>query len=70
MKCPKCKSDNPDIQGFCGDCGTQFLPIGKDTPSPTKTLETPKEELTTGSAFAGLYWIIEELNQGGNEQSL
>ena len=62
MKCPKCKSDNSDTQGFCGDCGIQLLPTGEDTPSPTKTLETPKEELANGSAFAGRYRIIAELN--------
>jgi serine/threonine-protein kinase len=33
--------------------------------SPTKTLETPREELTTGSTFAGRYQIIEELGRGG-----
>jgi serine/threonine protein kinase/tetratricopeptide (TPR) repeat protein len=33
--------------------------------SPTKTLETPTEELTTGSTFAGRYQIIEELGKGG-----
>jgi serine/threonine protein kinase/Tfp pilus assembly protein PilF len=32
---------------------------------PTKTLEAPKEALTTGSTFAGRYQIIEELGQGG-----
>jgi serine/threonine protein kinase len=32
---------------------------------PTKTLEVPKEELTTGSTFAGRYQIIEELGRGG-----
>jgi serine/threonine-protein kinase len=31
----------------------------------TETLETPKEELTTGSTFAGRYQIIEELGTGG-----
>lgn len=31
----------------------------------TETLETPKEELTTGSTFAGRYQIIEELGKGG-----
>jgi serine/threonine protein kinase/predicted Zn-dependent protease len=31
----------------------------------TKTLETPTEELTTGSTFAGRYKIIEELGKGG-----
>jgi serine/threonine protein kinase/tetratricopeptide (TPR) repeat protein len=31
----------------------------------TETLQAPREELTTGSAFAGRYQIIEELGKGG-----
>jgi predicted ATPase len=31
----------------------------------TETIETPKEELTTGSIFAGRYKILEELGKGG-----
>jgi serine/threonine-protein kinase len=31
----------------------------------TKTLETAREELTTGSTFATRYQIIEELGKGG-----
>ncbi len=63
VKCPKCQHENPDDTLFCGKCGTQF-------PSPqkievTETMETPKEELTTGSTFAGRYQIIEELGKGG-----
>ncbi|MFX0200321.1 MAG: protein kinase [Candidatus Hodarchaeota archaeon] len=61
--CPKCNADNPDTKQFCGDCGTQ-LPSIKDV-EVTETLETPKEELTTGSTFAGRYQIIEELGKGG-----
>ena len=64
MKCPKCQTDNPDSQRFCGDCGTQ-LPASGEIPAPTKTIESPKEELTTGSTFAGRYQIIEELGKGG-----
>ena len=64
VKCPKCHSDNPDTQPFCGDCGTQ-LPVSVEIPVPTHTLEAPKEELTTGSTFAGRYQIIEELGKGG-----
>jgi serine/threonine protein kinase/lipopolysaccharide biosynthesis regulator YciM len=65
MKCTKCNSENRDTQQFCGDCGAQ-LPKSKEfPPSITKTLETPREELTTGSTFAGRYQIIDELGKGG-----
>ena len=62
-KCPKCNADNPDTKQFCGDCGTQ-LPTFQDVEF-TETLETPKEELTRGTTFAGRYEIIEELGKGG-----
>jgi serine/threonine protein kinase/WD40 repeat protein len=65
MKCPKCHSENPDTKRFCGECGTQLLSAEDIEASPTKTLETPKEELTTGSTFARRYQIIEELGKGG-----
>ena len=67
MKCPKCHFDNPSDSKFCKECGTQIIP-SKDIPV-TETLETPKEELTTGSTFAGRYQIIEELGKkcGGNK---
>ncbi|MBA7603672.1 hypothetical protein ES703_10787 [subsurface metagenome] len=64
-KCPKCHSDNPDTQQYCGECGTQLILLEEIPVSPTKTIETPTEELTTGSTFAGRYQIIEELGKGG-----
>jgi serine/threonine protein kinase/Tfp pilus assembly protein PilF len=64
MKCPKCDTENPDTQRFCGDCGTQ-LPVSAEFPIPTKTIEAPKEELTSGASFAGRYQIVEELGKGG-----
>jgi serine/threonine protein kinase/Flp pilus assembly protein TadD len=82
IKCPKCRTDNPDTVKFCGECGTLLgsvwgpdptdagqdpgssRPPG-DIPDLTETMETPKEELTTGSTFAGRYQIIEELGKGG-----
>jgi len=64
MKCPKCLSDNASDSQFCSKCGTQ-LGLSEDVSLPTKTIEIPKEELTTGSTFAERYQIIEELGRGG-----
>jgi len=63
ITCPKCQADNPDTLKFCGECGTQLLSAAEF--SATKTMEAPREELTTGSTFAGRYQIIEELGKGG-----
>jgi len=65
MKCPKCQSENPNTVKFCGECGTNFTSAEEAKPTITKTIETPREELTTGSTFAGRYQIIEELGKGG-----
>ncbi|MGD9346504.1 MAG: zinc ribbon domain-containing protein [Candidatus Aminicenantes bacterium] len=63
IKCPKCQTDNPDTLKFCGECGTQLI-YSKDI-DVTETIEALREELTTGSTFAGRYQIIEELGKGG-----
>ncbi|MFC2141935.1 protein kinase [Acidobacteriota bacterium] len=65
MKCPKCNLDNPDDSKFCKECGTNITSVDEAQPTITKTIETPREELTTGSTFAGRYQIIEELGKGG-----
>ena len=65
MECPKCHSDNPEDSGFCSKCGTQISSSEEVSVSPTKTLETPSEELTRGTTFAERYEIIEELGKGG-----
>jgi len=64
IECPKCKTDNPDESVFCAKCGTQIKET-EEKPLPTQTIEAPREELTTGSTFAGRYQIIEELGKGG-----
>ena len=64
MKCPKCDSDNPDTGKYCSECGTQLISTD-DMPAQTKTLVTPREELTRGTTFANRYEIIEELGRGG-----
>jgi len=53
-KCPKCDSDNTFDSKFCKECGTQLLP-SIEAPDVTKTLETPAQELTRGTEFAGRY---------------
>jgi len=69
-QCPKCNSENPDTQSFCGACGTQLIP-SEDMPAQepqssfTKTLLTAVEDLSKGTLFAGRYEIIEELGKGG-----
>ena len=63
VRCPKCRFENTSDSKFCKECGTQ-IPSPKDI-EVTETLETPKEELTTGSTFAERYQILEELGKGG-----
>ncbi len=65
IKCSKCHFENPEGSRFCSKCASS-LPAPEDISAiPTKTLETPKKELTRGSIFAERYEIIEELGEGG-----
>jgi serine/threonine protein kinase len=65
MNCPKCHADNSEASRFCADCGTPLPPPQDHSSVLTQTLETPVQDLTTGSTFAGRYQIIEELGHGG-----
>ncbi len=52
MKCPKCQTDNPDTQKFCGECATPLTASEAAPSSFTKTIATPVGELTRGTLFA------------------
>ncbi len=62
IKCPHCKAENPFDSKYCKECATALPhPSGP----PTRTLDTPLEELKTGTLFASRYQIVEELGGGG-----
>jgi tetratricopeptide (TPR) repeat protein len=63
VRCSHCQFENPDDTVFCGKCGMKF-PSSEEA-RVTKTIQAPREELTTGSTFAGRYQIVEELGRGG-----
>jgi serine/threonine protein kinase/Tfp pilus assembly protein PilF len=63
IECPKCNTENTPDSEFCKKCATP-LPSSKEIPV-TKTLETPKKKLASGTTFAGRYEILEELGKGG-----
>jgi hypothetical protein len=58
IKYPECETDNTDTAKFCSECALPLQPSKDISVSYNKTLETPKEELTTDSTFAGRYQII------------
>jgi len=65
VKCPECHTDNPSDSKYCKECATPLPSSEEISVSSTKTAETPTEELTRGTTFAGRYEIIEELGKGG-----
>jgi serine/threonine protein kinase len=65
IKCPKCQVENTSDSQFCKKCATPLPSSREFGISQTQTLPPPKEDLTTGSIFAGRYQVIEELGHGG-----
>ena len=65
IKCPECNFANTSDSQYCKKCGTQLPSTGEEPVEHTETLHAPREELTTGSTYAGRYQVIEELGKGG-----
>jgi TolB-like protein/Tfp pilus assembly protein PilF/predicted Ser/Thr protein kinase len=65
MKCPRCRSDNPEGTRFCGHCAAPLNPAGQEVPSLTKTLEAPVHIIGPGTVVAGKYRIVDEVGAGG-----
>ena len=65
IKCPKCRSENPDTSRFCGSCSAPLDAEAQGSPSVTKTLATPVHGLDKGTIVAGKYQILEEIGRGG-----
>ena len=65
MKCARCGADNSESQRFCGECGTKLTHPHESPTAQTAEIQTPDNELTTGTTFAGRYQVIEELGKGG-----
>jgi hypothetical protein len=73
LYCGKCGTLLPSVRGTdptdVGPDPRSGRPI-EDNSDLTKTIEAPKEELTTGSTFAERYQIIEELGKGGQNNGI
>lgn len=65
IECPKCHTESTSDSEFCKKCATQLPPSEEISTSPTKTLETPVKDLTTGMIIAGKYKLLEDLGEGG-----
>jgi predicted ATPase/predicted Ser/Thr protein kinase len=63
VKCPKCRSENPDDTLYCGKCGG--LLISAEGIRVTKTFVTPADRPEKGTTLAGRYRIVAELGRGG-----
>jgi serine/threonine protein kinase/tetratricopeptide (TPR) repeat protein len=78
MKCPRCRSDNPETSLFCAACGASLgtlsaepeapsIPPAPSAPAetPTQTLHRGVKDILPGALISGKYKLLEELGSGG-----
>ncbi|MDH4197911.1 MAG: serine/threonine protein kinase, partial [Candidatus Aminicenantes bacterium] len=65
MRCPRCRSENPDGAAVCAKCGALFKTEGQPPGPPTETFAPPVRDLAPGAVIAGRYRLIERLGEGG-----
>ena len=65
VTCPRCQAENPQDSKFCKECATPLPRPASTAGSPTETIEAARDDLATGTTFAGRYQIVEELGGGG-----
>jgi TolB-like protein len=65
VECPRCHSENSDSSRYCSNCAAPLGQAGPESPSLTKTLETPVQVMRPGTVIAGKYKILEEIGHGG-----
>jgi serine/threonine protein kinase/tetratricopeptide (TPR) repeat protein len=65
VTCPRCQAENPSDSKYCKECATPLPRSASEPGASTRTIETSRDELTSGTTFAGRYQIVEELGGGG-----
>jgi len=65
MKCPWCRSDNPDSARFCANCAEPLHPSNPIQGIPTKTIATPASAIPKATLVGGRYRVVDEIGRGG-----
>jgi len=65
IRCPRCQAENPSDSKYCKECATALTSPADVSAFPTQTIEAHRQDLTTGTVFAGRYQVVEELGGGG-----